>query len=250
MSDATLRGVASLIDHVPASASASALVHVFRKGSGAGTLVLVHPALGITTRYADLASCMPEGWTIIGIDDPGDVDMPATIEGMADNYLRYIEDQNFIGNVVIGGWSSGGLIAYEISCLLSQRGKHPTLTALFDSHVHTGDVSDDIYSSYTAAIGFFRAVGLDSGLMANLPEEFFAISDFEKSSNICSIMAAIGVGSLPKISPAWRIHTIETQWHLSDTAQKNRTYQYCYLLRTNILTCRKCKKNGLKYVKI
>ena len=96
---------------------------------GAGLNVLVFNAL---TTYLD-----PEQ-PVFGLQAKGlnGVDEPLTsIEDIAAHYIDCILRQNPDGPYALGGYSFGGIIAYEMSKQLLNRGKEVKLLALFDTHV-------------------------------------------------------------------------------------------------------------------
>lgn len=103
---------------------------------GAGLNVLVFNAL---TAYLD-----PEQ-PVFGLQAKGlnGIDEPLTsIEEIAAHYIDAIMRQNPDGPYALGGYSFGGIIAYEMSKQLLNRGKEVKLLALFDTHADQSDYYD------------------------------------------------------------------------------------------------------------
>jgi thioesterase domain-containing protein len=55
------------------------------------------------------------------------------IEEMAADYIHAIRAKHESGPYVLGGWSMGGLVAFEMACQLQRQGQQVALVALFDS---------------------------------------------------------------------------------------------------------------------
>ena len=55
------------------------------------------------------------------------------IEEMAADYIHAIRAAQESGPYMLGGWSMGGLIAFEMACQLQRQGQQVALVALFDS---------------------------------------------------------------------------------------------------------------------
>ncbi|GAB3641454.1 amino acid adenylation domain-containing protein [Spirosoma arcticum] len=103
---------------------------------GAGLNVLLFNAL---TAHLD-----PEQ-PVFGLQAKGlnGVDEPLTsIEEIAAHYIDCIMRQNPNGPYALGGYSFGGIIAYEMSKQLLNRGKEVKLLALFDTHADQSDYFD------------------------------------------------------------------------------------------------------------
>ena len=76
------------------------------------------------------------GLQAIGLD--GQAPPAATVEGMADQYVRDILEIHPAGPYLIGGHSFGGAVAFEISQQLLRTGRSVALLAVFDTNApHT-----------------------------------------------------------------------------------------------------------------
>jgi thioesterase domain-containing protein len=118
---------------LPARA-ASPLVCI-QTGGSRPPLFLVHPGGGGVLCYADLARALGPDQPLYGLQAPGlDGDRPPLdrIGDMADLYLSASREIQPSGPLHLGGWSFGGLVAYEMACHLAERGEPAGLVAVLD----------------------------------------------------------------------------------------------------------------------
>ncbi|KAK2013654.1 thioesterase [Colletotrichum eremochloae] len=108
--------------------------HLYRKNSP--PLFLIHDASGLLTSYFKLGTL---GRRVYGIWDPKfDADGIGgwqSIEQIAEAYIRLIKRIMLTGEIVLGGWSFGGVIAVQMAYLLakSPRGLRVSRIILIDS---------------------------------------------------------------------------------------------------------------------
>jgi thioesterase domain-containing protein len=89
-----------------------------REGEGSPALVLVHPVGGALFCYAPLAAALRAPSPVYGFaDESGDGDEPAEerIPRLAREYLDRLRESGIPRPWVLGGWSFGGLVAYEMA---------------------------------------------------------------------------------------------------------------------------------------
>jgi len=101
--------------------SASPLVRIQPRGSRS-PLFMVHPGGGGVLCYADLARALGPDQPLYGLQAPGlDGERPPldSIPEMADLYIDALPRTE--GPWHLGGWSFGGLVAYEMACRLGGR---------------------------------------------------------------------------------------------------------------------------------
>jgi|GEM_PF-1866218 len=100
-------------------------------------IVLVHPTGGSVLCYRDLASGLTTDRPVIALQDPGLVGDATyeSVEELASLYLDKIaplvKDQRYL----LAGWSSGGIIAYEMARQALARGYEIAFLCLIDSQV-------------------------------------------------------------------------------------------------------------------
>src|SRR5262249_30897248 len=133
--------------HAPnAGARAAAIV---RTGRDAGSclvclhpgrelvpLFLVHAATGTVGSYIDLARHLGGPPPVIAIRSPalgGPSTPPETVAAMAGLYTDAIRTVWPLGPLLLGGWSFGGLVAFEMARILEGQGQEVKLLALIDA---------------------------------------------------------------------------------------------------------------------
>jgi thioesterase domain-containing protein len=132
---------------------------------GAGTVHLVHPPGGQVACYAQLARVYEGPEAIVGIRDPrvGEASPGyLTTEQLARTYLDALRPVLETGErLVVGGFSGGGVIAYEIAQRAVAEGWQPPLVVMVDAGAPDGDVTDaDAEGSFA---GRLRAVAEGRG---------------------------------------------------------------------------------------
>jgi amino acid adenylation domain-containing protein len=103
--------------------------------SGHSPVVLVHPTGGSVLCYRDLAARIRTERAVIALQDPG-LSTEATydtVEELATTYLDRLEPLVPDRRYLLAGWSSGGVIAYEIARQALARGHEVALLCLIDS---------------------------------------------------------------------------------------------------------------------
>jgi thioesterase domain-containing protein len=127
------------------AASSSRLLLPLRSG-GNRRFFCIHPAGGLANCYLPLATHMGEEVSFYGIDCAlWDMDRypsldverlssnDVSVEGMARRYITEISKVQPVGPYLLGGWSFGGLVAFEMAQQLMNAGEHVQLLALMDS---------------------------------------------------------------------------------------------------------------------
>jgi thioesterase domain-containing protein len=117
------------------SERSSVLVGLQPKGTRA-PLFLVHPAGGTVHCYAPLARHLGTDQPLYGLQSRGlngEQRPHAQLVDMAAEYADAIRAARPEGPYVVGGWSIGGVCAYEVTRQLEKRGASVDLLVLFDS---------------------------------------------------------------------------------------------------------------------
>ncbi len=99
---------------------------------------LVHPPGGIVVCYQALAHHLGDERPLYGIRSRGlhgETELPASLEGMAAEYIAAIRSVQPQGPYHMGGWSMGGVIAYEMAQQLRQQGQSIGVLALLDTTI-------------------------------------------------------------------------------------------------------------------
>ncbi|MGE6764045.1 non-ribosomal peptide synthase/polyketide synthase, partial [Corallococcus interemptor] len=113
------------------------LVPLERGEPGHRPLFLVHPGGGNVLAYSELARRLGPSLPIYGLQSRGLDGRPVaeSIEEMASLYLEALRTVQPHGPYQLGGWSLGGVIAYEMARRLREAGEAVDLLALIDAHV-------------------------------------------------------------------------------------------------------------------
>ncbi|MDJ0763007.1 MAG: amino acid adenylation domain-containing protein [Myxococcota bacterium] len=97
-------------------------------------IFFVHPAGGNVLCYRELAGYLRHpfyGLQAIGLD--GKQKPITSIERMADIYLKAIMEKHQVEPCILGGWSSGGIIAFEIARRMEDIGRNVKCVIQLDS---------------------------------------------------------------------------------------------------------------------
>ncbi len=107
----------------------------------------IHPAIGLSTCYRELAVSLTEFATFYGIQSPDIFSNNTTesIDDLVSNYLKIIKKYQPVGPYYIMGWSLGGTIGYEIALRLTLQGEKIAYLCLFDSAPYFGSISDSVF---------------------------------------------------------------------------------------------------------
>jgi amino acid adenylation domain-containing protein len=130
----TLESLATKLRHSGPSLRRSALVHLHGEEAGV-PLFLIHPVGGNILCYWQLAHTLGSGTPIYGFQLP-EVESRETlgsIESIAAHYLQALNTVQPSGPYRLGGWSLGGVIAFEMARQLERAGQQVSLLALIDS---------------------------------------------------------------------------------------------------------------------
>jgi len=96
----------------------------------------VHVGSGNVLCYLDLARCVGLDQPFYAIQDPsllGTMPPFESIEHMAEHYVQCIRGAQSSGPYLLGGWSYGGLVAFEMARQLTAAGEEVALLAILDS---------------------------------------------------------------------------------------------------------------------
>jgi thioesterase domain-containing protein/acyl carrier protein len=161
------RTVACLAERIRAGRDEplSCLVDIKPRGTGT-PLLLVHPAGGHVLCYRELAARL--GCSVLAFQAPGlDGRRPAleSISELARVYVEHLEEHGPEGAVILGGWSSGGLVAHEMAVQLRARGRSVEGVVIMDSPaplVHR-PIADDVLFEW-----FLGDLSLEPALQASV----------------------------------------------------------------------------------
>jgi thioesterase domain-containing protein len=121
------------------------LVKMQEKGAAA-PLFCVHPVGGHVFCYADLAEALGEEQPFYALQAPSQaqiVESLATIGEIANLYLQEIRKVHPHGPYFLGGWSVGGVIAWQMARQVRLEGEAVGMLALIDTNLPLKNRSGD-----------------------------------------------------------------------------------------------------------
>nr|WP_243147381.1 non-ribosomal peptide synthetase [Scytonema sp. UIC 10036] len=137
LTNPVIEDLAQILQNSTSVASNSPLIPIQPKGNKR-PFFCVHPAGGHVFCYVNLAR-------YLGIEQPfyglqaqgfnGELEPLTRVEDMASFYVKAIQSFQPNGPYQIGGWSFGGVVAYEVAQQLQRQGEEVSLLAILDSYV-------------------------------------------------------------------------------------------------------------------
>jgi amino acid adenylation domain-containing protein len=107
-----------------------------QRGSGRKPILLVHPAGGQVVHYRSLLPFLPSQQPLLALEAAGlqgETQADSSLEAMAARYMQAIRDAGHAGPYTLGGWSSGGLISFELARQLVASGDEVERLLLIDT---------------------------------------------------------------------------------------------------------------------
>lgn len=163
----TVEHLAGMLRRRAVSASPSPLVAIQPSGARP-PLFFVHPVGGSVLCYAALAHSLGTDQPFYGLQASGlegGLEPYTRVEEMAAHYLEAVLDTQPEGPFFLGGWSMGGVVAFEMAQQLWRRGREVALLALLDSLAPSKDradrasgVTESVYSA-GMLVEFLRHLG-------------------------------------------------------------------------------------------
>jgi amino acid adenylation domain-containing protein len=131
----TIERLAAMLRRDASSLSGSCLIELQASGSQP-PLFFAHPGGGNVLCYLDLARCLGPDQPFYAFQTPGlygERDLYARIEDMAAHYIEAMKSIRPEGPYILGGWSLGGVVAYEMAQRLVAQGEEVSHLLLLDS---------------------------------------------------------------------------------------------------------------------
>ncbi len=130
----TVRKLAGFIETHASGYKPSTLV-LIRPGGPGRPLFLIHGWGGGVVDYADLARSIAPRWPIYGLQAAGltrEEPPDTTIEAMVNRYVTAIKTVQPQGPYRLGGYCTGGVIAYALACRLEELGERADVVAIIE----------------------------------------------------------------------------------------------------------------------
>lgn len=132
---ATIEHLAGILRQQPQAWERSPLIKIQSHGTNS-PLFFMHPIGGNVICYASLASHLGSEQPFYGVEAPGlyGEEVPLeSVEALAAHYIQALKTIQPQGPYYLGGWSMGGIVAFEMAQQLQQQGEAIALLALLDS---------------------------------------------------------------------------------------------------------------------
>ena len=115
------------------------------------------------------------------------------IEEMATDYIHAIRAVQENGPYVLGGWSMGGLVAFEMACQLQRQGQPAALVALFDSITpYTARFRQENEEAMQVA-NFAFQLGLPTAELANISEQLLSLDEESQLKHLFKLAERSGL---------------------------------------------------------
>ena len=128
----TIERLAGLLHEAGPASAGGALVRI-RPTGAKRPFFCVHPVGGSVLCYVDLARQLGAERPFYGLQVPATPSLPDRIEVMAAHYVTAIREVQPTGPYLLGGWSMGGVIAFEMARQLVALGEEVALLAMIDA---------------------------------------------------------------------------------------------------------------------
>ncbi len=151
-------------------------------------LFMVHPPGGIVLCYRQLGEFLPEDqplWAIRSRGLHGNESLPQSLAEMASEYVEAVQSVQPFGPYIIGGWSLGGLVAYEMARQLIECGQSIHRLIFLDTTIPEG-ASDCVPAKEQVN------VGLEYGIELTL-EQLGGLSAAEQLPLLYEHVAKLGI---------------------------------------------------------
>jgi thioesterase domain-containing protein/acyl carrier protein len=188
----TPEAMAAALSHAGSRERRPLLVAVKPQGEAA-PFFCVHPVGGNVLCYLDLARRLAPGQPLYALQSPQPGEgAPATVEEMAERYLRALRRLRPMGPYRLGGWSMGGLVALAMAQRLASEGEEIEFLALIDTPpppVEARGVAtdDELVAGFVQDLA--HLLGTEIGAV---PEELLALPAREKLDRAIELAQAAG----------------------------------------------------------
>jgi amino acid adenylation domain-containing protein len=141
----TVEKIARLVRERRNSQSAPGSLIRLQPSGSKPPLVLIPPAGGSLVCYSEMARTLAPDQPVFGVEPPRGMKPPETVEAMAAAYIRQLDSASIAQPFQLGGWSFGGVVAFEMARQFADQGRPVDLVVLLDSRAeHKGDDPDDV----------------------------------------------------------------------------------------------------------
>jgi thioesterase domain-containing protein/acyl carrier protein len=208
---ATIEQLAQTIGREALHESESPLVGIQVSGSRP-PLFCVHPIGGTVFCYLDFSKTLGNDQPVYGLQAPGlygEREPIGTIEDLASHYLKAVRQVQPHGPYHLGGWSMGGVVAFEMAQQLRKEGQDVALLAVIDSAFPKPleRLDDPREEDARLLAGFLRDMGAQAG--KSLPDISERLRRMDAPEQIvCLLEEAVAQGILPPDTDAAQFQSL------------------------------------------
>jgi amino acid adenylation domain-containing protein len=191
----TLEALAALAETSgghPAGRKGRGPLVAIKSGGEQAPFFCVHPVGGNVLCYLDLARHLAPDQPFYALQAPDDRPHAKSVEEMAARYLAEVRRVQPQGPYRLGGWSMGGLIAFEMARQLAAEGQETELLALIDAlPPETADApatDEELVASFAQDMA--RLLGSNVGIS---PEELRSLPEQEKLAHVVRLGHTAGL---------------------------------------------------------
>jgi amino acid adenylation domain-containing protein len=130
----TIEALAARLEAPIAASCASSVVDLGARGPGR-PLILVHPIGGGVICYRALARSFDGKRDILGVEAyglEGEGALESDLVRMASRYVEALQHERIQGPYILGGWSMGGVVAFEMAAQLAAAGQEAPVVVMID----------------------------------------------------------------------------------------------------------------------
>jgi amino acid adenylation domain-containing protein len=167
-------------------------------------LVLVHPIGGGVLCYNALARSLAGVCQVAGLQAAGvetDVEPEADLARMASRYVDVLRERYPEGPYLLGGWSMGGVVAFEMARKLAEAGHEVPLVFLIDCSVPSPEPTVHRVSDREGVLAFAADLARTAGISAWESLQGLGVADFESIIEGTADRPITGVGLAGEIGP-------------------------------------------------
>ena len=144
-------------------------------------LFFVHAAGGNVFSYVALARHLGQDQPFYALQArgiKGEIEPHTRVEMMAADYVAAMRATQAEGPYALGGWSLGGVIAFEMAQQLQTQGQQVALLVMFDSEApHAAAAPPPENEQALLLAGFAVQLGLSLDQLTNVPEDFLSLDE-------------------------------------------------------------------------
>lgn len=138
-------------------------------------LVFIHPALAGAEVYAELANLLGNAFPFYAIDSynlNSGKEWITSIEALAAEYIKYLKTIRPNGPYLLGGWSSGGAVAFEMAKQLTEQGEKVKKVYLLDTCLYGQGPTEHFYEALTCVDLIDLLPEAWGNYLSGLPEKY------------------------------------------------------------------------------